>query len=199
MWMVTVRSGVENDRLRWEERYRSGEYDGPAGPTRLLEEFEDDLSPGRALDVACGTGRNARYLVARGWTVDAVDVARTALSRGRARDPSVNWIQADLDSYCPPTGAYDVVNVTFFDARDRIAALKEALASGGVLCYHHHLLSPEAEGGPSDRYRFASNELLELCDDLTVLHYEEREADGRAHVTLVARNSSGDEQRYPER
>lgn len=190
---------MKGDRRRWEERYRTGEYSSQAGHSRLLEAFADALPAGRALDVACGTGRNARFLAGRGWTVDAVDVSREALSRGRDRDPSVNWIQADLDSYCLPTGAYDVVNVTFFDARPRLAALKAALAPDGVLCYHHHLLSPDAEGGPSDRHRFASNELLEACADLTVLHYEERQEEGRAHVTLVARNSEGVAQRYPQR
>lgn len=199
MWMVALGHAVKGDRRRWEERYRGGEYDGPDGPTWLLEAYEDALPAGRALDVACGTGRNARFLARGGWTVDAVDVSREALTRGRDRDAGVNWVQADLDSYCLPTAVYDVVNVTFFDARDGFPSLKGALASGGILCYHHHLLSPDAEGGPSDRYRFAWNELLELCADVTVLHYEERRADDGPHVTLVARNSAGDEQRYPER
>lgn len=178
---------MRGDRRRWDERYRTGEYSGPDGPTWLLEAVADALPSGRALDVACGTGRNARFLADGGWTVDAVDVSREALSRGRDRSSSINWIQADMDSYCLPATTYDVVNVTFFDARSRLADLKAALAAGGVLCYHHHLLSSTAEGGPSDRYRFASNELREACGDLTVLLYEEREHDGRAHVTLVAR------------
>jgi hypothetical protein len=89
-------------------------------------------------------------------------------------------------------------------ALDRLPDLKEALAPGGVLCYEHHLRSPEAERGPSDdRHRFRSNDLLRAALDLTVLHYEETtydDEDGTTAVaTLVARNTQGGSQRYPRR
>jgi SAM-dependent methyltransferase len=41
------------------------------------------LAPGRALDVGCGAGRNARYLASVGFDVDAVDLSPTAITWAR--------------------------------------------------------------------------------------------------------------------
>jgi len=58
--------------------------------------------PGRrALDVACGAGRNALYLAAAGFAVDALDISAVALDRGRRaaveRGLLVDWRPADFD------------------------------------------------------------------------------------------------------
>ncbi|SDP20835.1 class I SAM-dependent methyltransferase [Lentzea jiangxiensis] len=37
------------------------------------------VTPGRALDVGCGPGRNAVFLARHGFQVDAVDVSATAI------------------------------------------------------------------------------------------------------------------------
>jgi SAM-dependent methyltransferase len=199
-----------DDRTYWNERYRDETFQLPTEPSRPLREFADALPDGRALDVATGNGRNALFLADEGYAVDAVDVSGVALAEARDRamelDPRghVNWIQADLDTYCLPESAYDVVAVSFYTALDLLPDLKGALAPGGVLCYEHHLRSPEVDRGPSDdRHRFRSNDLLRAALDLTVLHYEEttRVEDGRtsAVATLVARNTSGGNQTYPRR
>src|ERR1700730_8956466 len=57
-------------------------------------------SPGRALDIGCGSGRDAVYLAMRGWQVTAVDFAETGLNaaRQRARDEGVEvqWVRGDV-------------------------------------------------------------------------------------------------------
>lgn len=199
---------MEDDRVRWNERYRGTEFDLPTVPSSLLSEWIDRLPGGRALDVATGTGRNARFLADHGYEVDAVDISDEALRQARdhatRQSLAVNWIQADLDTYPLPTERYSVIVVTFFHALDLLPDLKEALEPGGVLLYEHHLRAdPPAERGPSDdRHRFRSNDLLRACLDLTVLHYEEatRITDGRrsAVATLVARQSTGGAQAYPQ-
>lgn len=199
-----------DDRTYWNERYRDETFQLPEEPSRPLREFADALPDGRAFDVATGTGRNALYLAERGYEVDAVDVSGVALAEARDRaaerdlDGHVDWIQADLDSYPVPEATYDVVVVSFYRALELLPDLKEALAPGGMLCYEHHLRSPEADRGPNDdRHRFRSNDLLRAALDLTVLHYEEttRVEDGRtsAVATLVARNTHGGSQTYPRR
>lgn len=73
-----------------------------------------------------------------------------------------------------------------------------------MLFYQHHLRSvpPEAAGPSDDWYRFYSNELLQACLDYTVLYYEESieqwHGERSATVELVARNSDGGTQSYPE-
>lgn len=196
------------DRERWNRKYRTGEFDPPEEPSPFLREVADVLPAGRALDVATGAGRNALFLADRGYEVDAVDVSEEALAiaRDRATERSldVDWTRADLREHEFPAAAYDVVSVSFYHALGRLPDIKEALAPDGMLVYEHHLRSaaPVERGPGGDRYRFRSNDLLRACLDLTVLHYEEktRTGDGRAAVaTLLARNSAGGTQRYPER
>lgn len=194
----------------WDERFREGDYPRNPEPSPILRRYVDAFPDGRALDVATGTGRNAVFLAAEGYEVDAVDRSRPGLelARENARERSVerrvDWIQADVPTYAFPEATYDVVTISFYRAVDRLPDIKEALTPGGVLFVQHHLRSTDAvDSGPdSDRYRFASNELLRACLDLTVLHYDERTEirdDGRsgAVTRIVARNTSGGRQSYP--
>ncbi|WP_238387019.1 class I SAM-dependent methyltransferase [Natrialba swarupiae] len=159
-------------------------------PSPLLRTVLEGRSDGRALDVATGLGRNAIALADAGWRVDAIDVSRSQLERARehavSRPAAVEWILADVDSYAFPEAVYDVVTISFYDARERLSSILSALAPGGFLFYEHYLESTDRTG-PGDRHRFASNELLSVSTDLRVLYYAEYRVDGEPRVTLVAR------------
>ncbi|MFB6123013.1 MAG: class I SAM-dependent methyltransferase [Haloferacaceae archaeon] len=198
--------------MDWDERFRTGEYPRDPDPSPVLRDFLPDVPDGRALDVATGTGRNAVFLAAAGYDVDAVDRSREGLAIARENaarrgvDERVNWIQADATTYPFPENRYELITVSFFRLVDRFPDLTEALVPGGYLFVEHHLRSTEpTPSGPStDRYRFAANELLHACLDLTVLYYDETTAERpddrrRASVRILARNSSGTRQSYPRR
>lgn len=200
------------DRELWNERYRTDDYRHRDEPAAILAEAVEWLPDGRALDVATGAGRNARFLAAHGYEVDAVDVSEEglAIARRKAADSGVdvNWIQADLDTFALPTDTYAVVCVVGYYDVELLEPLKEALVRGGILLYEHHLGPAEiADRGPrTDRFRARSNEILRACLDLTVLDYRERSktydaADGTTEidprVSLVARNGLDGEAWYP--
>ncbi len=90
----------EADRDKWDTRYRQGSYQARTHPTELLAEWLPQLPRGRALDVACGAGRNALYLAEAGYEVEAIDISRVALERlretARARGLDVTCIETDL-------------------------------------------------------------------------------------------------------
>ncbi|UTF53506.1 class I SAM-dependent methyltransferase [Natronosalvus rutilus] len=193
---------TDEERRRWNDRYEDSTYRSPGDPSAVLEALADDLPAGRALDVATGGGRNARFLAECGWTVDAIDISSAVLSRAREREQdrerlleralAINWILADVDSYGFRANAYDLVTISFFDARDRLPAILESLAPGGVLVYEHYLDDADG-GGPGNRYRFEPNELLEACSRLEIRYYAEREVDGERLVTLVGHRSENSE------
>ncbi len=197
-----------DDRSRWDEKYSDPEFRMPAYPIPELKRRIETLPDGRALDVATGSGRNAVYLAANGYTVDAIDISSQALSRAqqRATDQgvSVEWIQADLRTYPFPSATYDVITMSFFNIRRLLPKLKKALRPGGVLIVETHLRTsdPVDRGPDGDNGRVRANELLRGCLDLTVLAYEERRRRdaGRqsAVATIVARRSHGGRQSYPE-
>jgi SAM-dependent methyltransferase len=196
----------------WDERFRRGEYPQDPDPSPVLAHYVDEMPDGRALDVATGTGRNAVFLATEGYTVDAVDRSAEglAITRENARERGVadrlNPVQADVSTFAFPPERYEVVTVSFYRAVDRLPDIEAALAPGGYLFVEHHLRStePTPSGPGGDRYRFAANELLHACLDLTVLYYdestEERPDDRRrASARILARNTSGPRQSYPRR
>ena len=69
------------DRERWDERYRLGAYVEREHPSAWLVSCLSRAPSGRALDVACGAGRNALYLAERGYAVTGIDVSPVALAR----------------------------------------------------------------------------------------------------------------------
>lgn len=89
------------DKERWNARYASGEYIARTHPSELLARWIDRLPRGRALDVACGAGRNAIFLASEGYRVEAMDISSVALERAsrRAQEEGleVRWIEADLE------------------------------------------------------------------------------------------------------
>ncbi|MFC5134077.1 MULTISPECIES: class I SAM-dependent methyltransferase [Haloferacaceae] len=196
----------------WDERFASGEYPRDPEPSPVLRSYEPSIPDGRALDLATGTGRNALFLAAAGYEVDALDASSEGLRIVRERaaergvEDRIETVHADAREHEFPTERYDLVTVSFYHTLDRFTELHESLVEGGYLFVEGHLRSAEpTPSGPStDRYRFGANELLRAGLGLTVLHYdegaEERPDDRRrATARLLARRSHGSRQSYPER
>ena len=171
---------AEADREKWDRRYAQGEYQARTWPSPFLEERLAELPRGRALDVACGAGRNALRLAEAGYEVEAIDISGVAIERARAsareRGLEVDWRVADLDDFAPPPGRFDLITVIRYTDRKLMERLPEALTEGGMLLVEHHILTSAAVGGPTSRaFRLAPNELLDLYHRrLRVLFHEER-------------------------
>lgn len=149
------------DRESWNERYATDELVWHAEPNRFLVEAVEGLTPGRALDLACGEGRNAVWLASQGWKVVGVDFSSAGLAKARGmareRGVEVTWVEADVVSWIPPQGAFDLVVVMYLQlpADQRRAALGHAAAAlapnGVLLVVGHDPTNPtEGFGGPQD-------------------------------------------------
>lgn len=184
------------DRKRWDQRYRDGSYRARPRETVLLEKWQPELPPGRALDLACGAGRNSLYLAACGYEVDAVDIAPFALEQARAkareRELEVNWIEADLDTFVPEKSRYDLIVVARYVNRRLLPRLAAGLKPGGALVYEHHFRTDLEVDGPKDpEFRLAPGELRQQFAELDIRYYREGlviDPDGRnmALAQLVA-------------
>jgi tellurite methyltransferase len=189
------------ERDKWDARYRAGAYEERAHPTALLAEWLDRLPRGRALDVACGAGRNAVFLAAAGYTVDAVDISTTGLDRGRAtaeeRGVDVRWHCADLGERAGalPRGPYDlVVWVRYVNAALWPEIVSRLAPGGHVLVEQHLVTSADVVGPTSAAFRLAPGELKRAAADLEALYAHEGlivDPDGRtaALAQLVARRA----------
>ncbi|MBW2282173.1 MAG: class I SAM-dependent methyltransferase, partial [Deltaproteobacteria bacterium] len=73
-------------RQDWNTRYSSADLVRGSEPNRFVAEHLGDVEPGtqgRALDLACGEGRNSIWLASQGWRVTAVDFSDVAIERAR--------------------------------------------------------------------------------------------------------------------
>ena len=149
------------DSTHWNERYATADYIWHTEPNTFLPGQTENLPAGRALDLACGEGRNAVWLAEQGWTVTGVDFSDVGLDKGRRlaseRGVDVEWICADATTWHPPEDGFDLVAVFYLqltaDARRQaIGVGTRALAPGGTLLVVAHDTTnlTEGTGGPSD-------------------------------------------------
>jgi SAM-dependent methyltransferase len=154
---------TDMDAAAWDERYRSAELVWGVRPNRWLEQEAGALPPGRALDLACGEGRNALWLAARGWHVTALDFSMVALDKARQLEaaqqgaaPRVVWVHADATTH----RAGEPVDLALLcylqlpapQRGQAVRAAAAALAPGGTLLVIGHDSTNPAEGvgGPQD-------------------------------------------------
>lgn len=149
------------DAAAWDARYEGSDLVWSAEPNQFVEAELAELTPGRALDLATGEGRNAIWLAEHGWTVTAVDFSRAGLQKAAhlatARGVTLDLVEADVTAYEPDAGAFDLVLVAYLqtpevDRRAWLAHALDALAPGGVLlivCHDRSNLDG-GHGGPQD-------------------------------------------------
>ena len=119
---------------------------------------------GRVLDLACGAGRNARWLAAQGYMAEAVDRDATALQsmHGLA---NITTKVADLEHAPWPYGVqqFDAIVVCRYLHRPLLPLLASSLAPQGVLIYETFMQGHEAYGRPQNPdFLLRPNELLEV-------------------------------------
>lgn len=97
-------------------------------PARIVVEAAALLPPGQALDLACGAGRNARYLEQAGWKVTAVDVSVVAIQM-------VGGVIADLERNVVPfrDETFDLVCIINFLHRPLFAEAQRVVRRGGLM------------------------------------------------------------------
>ncbi len=168
----------DHEKEKWDRRYAAGEYTPRPQPAPLLEDWIDRIPRGRALDVACGAGRNALRLAEAGWDVEAIDISVAALEMAAAeaarRGLDIVWRQADLDHLDLGDDSYDLITVIRYRNRALWPRLIAALAPDGWLLAEHHMKSTlPVAGPPSPEFRLDPQELLAESASLRILFYSE--------------------------
>lgn len=180
------------DHSDWDRRYAEREQLWSGEPHPLLAEVAAPLTPGRALDLGSGEGADAVWLAEHGWTVTAVDFSEVALERARAAAASralrLSWVRADLRSYLPPAGSFDLVTLLYihFPPEARRALLGRAataLAPGGTLLVVGHDVTNEGHGPRRPDVLFTAETIASELGGLSIVRAERiarpAELDGR--------------------
>ena len=174
----SVRPGFA--REDWNARYAQKELVWSAEPNRLFATEVATLPPARALDLACGEGRNAVWLAEQGWRVTGVDFSDVALAKAAelaaSRGVEVEWVVADVLDYEPERHGFDLVALLYLQlpSEELVQALRSAtgsVARGGTLVVLAHDTTnlTRGHGGPKDAaVLYTAEDVVQALDDLVV-------------------------------
>jgi tellurite methyltransferase len=167
------------DLAAWDEQYRknaNSAAERESIPNPLLVQAASDLPPGRALDLACGTGRNALWLAQQSWHVTAIDGSATAIeilhSRAARGGITIDAQIADLEdaAFTIAPDCYDLIMMSYYFQRNLIEQCRQGLVAGGVMFAIALLIEPAKE---RSTFRLQSGELRGYFSDWDILHYHE--------------------------
>lgn len=184
------------DRERWQERHRARpERAGPSPfVARHAARVARFIPGGRALDVACGSGRHAILLAEYGFRTIALDHAVLACRRVADDDRRVRPVAADASCLPLRDASFALVVQTRFLDRAIVPDLLRLLLPGGVLIIETFLLAQhQATGHPRREFCLEPGELATLCRTTAVTvdvieQHEGRIGDGSgaAHLAAIA-------------
>jgi SAM-dependent methyltransferase len=165
------------DARAWDERYADSRQ-WSTTPNRFVADALADLPPGRALDLACGEGRNALWLAGLGWSVTALDFSAVGIERGRSAAEEagleVDWVVGDVLTHPLPEVDLTVVAYLQLVPEQRRSAVRRAwtvLAPGGTffLVAHDSTNLTDGTGGPQDAtVLYTADDVLHDLEDVEV-------------------------------
>ncbi|MFH1804395.1 MAG: methyltransferase domain-containing protein [Pseudomonadota bacterium] len=128
---------------------------------------------GTALDVACGNGRHAQFLVDAGWQVTVTD---RDVSGVIDMQDHLEVIKTDLEAapWPLPERQFDLVVVTNYLHRPLFADLQRAVRPGGWLLYETFMQGNEAFGQPrSPQFLLRPDELRDVFADWQFIAFDQ--------------------------
>ena len=184
-----------------------------SGSDEILADQIEHLTPGRALDIGCGTGSNAMWLAKQGWQVTAVDHSEVAIEKGKRlvarQGVNVEFVLAAASTY-QPQSHYHLITCFYIQMfpqqrANMLAKMSKALAPGGTLLFVSHDKSgPPAGWSEEDLLSLTTPEeiVAELAElqieqafvlnhDATGCHAFHMLHDGGAQETHEAHDSHG--------
>jgi tellurite methyltransferase len=191
---------MDDDRSKWDSRYAGeGFFIGPAPSAFLVERIEliKSLCPGRrALDIACGEGRNSIFLAKRGFSVTGIDISPEGIGKAarwaEAERLDIEFITADLDVY-ELCGSWDLIINFNFLLRGLLSKGVAALNPGGVMLVDTILDTPCLEGGHTRAFLLQPDELTRLFAGFPgkILFHNEQPLDSVPTAKLIFQKNGG--------
>lgn len=164
----------------WDERYSGAALVWSSTPNQWVQQLTGGFPAGAVLDLAGGEGRNALWLVDRGWQATVVDFSEVALDKARVlastrfgtNGERLTTIRADLLTYRPAAASFDLVLLVYLqlpanDRRTVVRSAATAVAPGGRLLVvaHDSKNLSAGVGGPQDPHLLYTAE--DIATDLT--------------------------------
>lgn len=166
---------------RWDQRYQEKTLTDLTPAYVLTQNLHLLPASGDALELASGLGANSVCLAKAGLNVTAIDYSQVALDRlatyARQHALPIQTSCADLEQDVFVLPAADVIVVSYYLYRPMLPRIIDALKPEGLLFYQTFCGKFNGKGPENPAFRFSPGELLQLCQGLDVLYYQEHDAE----------------------
>lgn len=165
------------DKIKWNNKYKNTPTlleDRPQ--SNKLSEVITFAKGNKALDVACGSGRNSVFLANNNFLVTSIDISEVALEElNNKNNKNITTKLVDLDSFEFEKEEYDLIIMTNFLDRKIIPQLVNSLNQNGILFIETYMFHEENEKPPSNpAFLLSEGELKTLFDErVEVVLYDE--------------------------
>jgi 2-polyprenyl-3-methyl-5-hydroxy-6-metoxy-1,4-benzoquinol methylase len=167
--------GGENPAAIFDKIYASPAPPFNGEPSAFLARAIEGVTPGKALDIAMGQGRNSLYLARKGWDVTGYDVSSVGLATAEASAAKaglkIHTVQKSHSDFDFGTAQWDLIAMVFpgtsMDDEDLLRRIKASLKPGGMIVVEQFNAPPvEGAKGPP-------NALFQTFQAFRVLRYED--------------------------
>lgn len=152
---------------KWDQHYAQHAPQAPVEAAWVLKQHISELPlTGKALDLACGLGGNARLLAQCGFKVDAWDISDTALTQlnnwAAVNRFAITPMLCDFEQMLFPFQQYDVIVISRYLNRSLWPQILQALKPNGKLFFQTFLAPVQANGPNNPDYYLQAGELQKL-------------------------------------
>ncbi|MAZ66641.1 MAG: hypothetical protein CMF25_05990 [Kangiellaceae bacterium] len=197
-------TAVENIDWKWLSSIRARQFGGEMPvlwhPTPILKKYHHliaqhrQTTPTTALDLGCGSGRDALYLSMLGCDTTGLDIRQDLLDKAVVMAEQYDcqftpWcVDIEAEPHLLSPNCYDIIVVFRYLHRPLFPYIKQALKPGGLIFYQTFMQGAERFGKPKNpRYLLQGGELTQTFSDYKVIvKVEENLHDGRPISSLVA-------------
>lgn len=168
---------AKKDKIKWDNKYKqTPTLLENREPSQKLIGIINQIKGKKALEIACGAGRNSIYLAKNGFEVEALDISSVAIKSIEEKNIE-NLIakQMDLENFEPKINFYDLIVKTNYLDRAIISNLSKALKKDGILLIETYMEHEENEKPPSNPlFLLKKGELKTFFDEsFKVIDYDE--------------------------
>lgn len=182
-----------DDKLKWESKYKKelNSLNNRSHSVKLELAIKFTKN-NKALDLACGLGRNVIFLAQNNYKVDAFDISKIALSNIDAlKISNITTKEIDLDTFNPISLDYDLIIMTNFLDKTLINKISNAMKNDSVFfieTFMNHDINEKKHSNPD--FLLKENELKEIFqntidNDFEILDYDEYENEAQEQFKMM--------------
>lgn len=168
----TLRLIVAHDEAVLYDKVYAGPPEFNTKPNQLLVDAVAGITPGTALDVGMGQGRNAVFLASQGWDVTGFDVAAVGLAQARdlalSLGLTIQAVHASDEEFDFGRNRWDLIAIIYAIEKRSVHRVRDALRPGGLV-----VIEAGFNDAPEAAFGVGADELLTIFKGFRILRHED--------------------------